>query len=209
MMSESGSTTTVRLQHCLRRLAIQDDAARSELLEHAASRLAVLAKRMFSRIPALRHREDSEDAFQQAMLRLWESLEQVEPGTVAEFMGLAAREMRGALRDLARSHFEMRNGVAGPETNPPLIRNQAFVCNKQLADSTWAPDDLACWSEFHAAADRLREPERTAFDLLYYHALPQGEVAELMQVSERQVRRYWQGAREKLARTLEEWLPST
>lgn len=208
-MDESGSTTTVRLQQCLQRLAIQDAAARTELMEHAARRLAVLAKRMFARVPALRHREDSEDAFQQAMLRLWESLEQVEPGTVAEFMSLAARQMRGALCDLARGHTELKETAERSQADVAAIREQGFVFNKQLADSTWAPDDLACWSEFHAAADRLREPERTAFDLLYYHALSQVEVADLMQVSERQVRRYWQSSREKLARTLEEWLPST
>lgn len=208
-MSEPASTTTVRLQHCLQRLAIQDTAARSELLEHAAQRLAVLAKRMFSRFPALRRREDSEDAFQQAMLRLWGSLERVEPGTVAEFMALAAREMRGALSDLARGHTQMQNAVPPSEARRPPRRDQDFVFHQKLADSTWAPDDLACWSEFHAAVDRLPESERTAFDLLYYHGLPQVEVAALMQVSERQVRRYWQAAREKLSRTLEEWLPST
>jgi RNA polymerase sigma-70 factor (ECF subfamily) len=206
-MKESGSTTTVRLQQCLQRLAIHDATARSELLEHAARRLAVLAKRMFARVAALRHREDSEDAFQQAMLRLWESLEQADPGTVAEFMGLAAREMRGALCDLARGHAEMQRRALHSEADLAAIRDHRLVLSSQLADSTWAPDDLACWSEFHAAADRLREPERTAFDLLYYHAISQSEVAELMQVSERQVRRYWQSAREKLARTLEEWLP--
>jgi RNA polymerase sigma-70 factor (ECF subfamily) len=197
----------VRLQQCLQRLAIHDVEARSELLEHATQRLAVLAKRMFARVPALRHREDSEDAFQQAMLRLWESLEQAEPGTVAEFMGMAAREMRGALCDLARGHAEFQRPALHSEIDAAAIRDHRFAPKKQLTDSTWAPDDLACWSEFHAAADRLREPERTAFDLLYYHALAQAEVAGLMQVSERQVRRYWQAAREKLAKTLEEWLP--
>jgi RNA polymerase sigma-70 factor (ECF subfamily) len=78
---------------------------------------------------------------------------------------------------------------------------------RHVADGTWSPDDLACWSEFHEAADRLPEPERTAFDLLYYHELPQIEVAGLMHVSERQLRRYWQSARRELHRVLEGMLP--
>jgi RNA polymerase sigma factor (sigma-70 family) len=75
------------------------------------------------------------------------------------------------------------------------------------ADAGSAPDELACWSEFHAAAERLPEPERTVFDLLYYHELPPAEVAEVMEVSERQVRRYWQSARRALHRMLEGYLP--
>ena len=148
--------------------------------------------------------------FQQAMLRLWQALELVQPATVAEFMGLAAHEMRWALGDLARRHFGRNPGPTGAGTQAAPLSSACQLTKTldlQPADSTWAPDELACWSEFHAAADRLAEPMRTAFDLIYYHELSHLEVAELMQVSERQVRRYWQSAREELHHTLEGWLP--
>jgi RNA polymerase sigma factor (sigma-70 family) len=203
-------TTTVRLRRCLERLAEQDVKAREQLLEHARRRLAVLSERMFFRCSALHCREAADDLLQQAMLRLWQALEHVQPTTVAEFMGLAAHEMRWALGDLSRAHFGRKNGTAGANTKRPVVNGtNGHTFHQRPADSTWAPDDLACWTEFHAAADRLAEPLRTAFDLLYYHELPHGEVAELMQVSERQVGRYWRSAREELHHMLKGWLPES
>jgi RNA polymerase sigma-70 factor (ECF subfamily) len=190
------------------RVACQDADARAELLEHARRRLILLADRMFTRFPVLHRREEAEDVFQEAMVRLWQSLEKVGPTTVAAFMGLAAIQMRRALRDLARRHFGRRNGEAGKSDERRAVSaNLGRTFENEPGDSTWHPDDLACWSEFHAAADRLPEPERTAFDLLYYHELSQTDVAEMMQVSERQVRRYWQSARRELHRMLEGMLP--
>jgi RNA polymerase sigma-70 factor (ECF subfamily) len=165
---------------------------------------------MFTKYPRLHRREEAEDVFQEAMIRLWQSLEEVGPTTVAAFMGLAALQMRRALRDLARRHFGRRNAAdQGVRKCRPATENLAYTLENEPGDSTWHPHDLACWSEFHAAADRLPEPERTAFDLLYYHELPQTDVADLMQVSERQVRRYWQTARRELHRELEGFLPKT
>jgi RNA polymerase sigma factor (sigma-70 family) len=142
------------------------------------------------------------------MVRLWQSLEQVGPTTVAGFMGLAALQMRRALRDMARDHFG-RKDETGRRMRPfqVLDTNNRHTFENRAGDSTWHPDELTCWSEFHAAADRLPEPERTAFDLLYYHQMPQADAAELMQISERQVRRHWQSARRELHRMLEGFLP--
>ncbi len=209
-MNNLDGTTTVRLQRCLLRLANHEAKSRDELLEHARRRLTVLADRMFFRCPSLHFHEAAEDLFQQAMLRLWQALERVQPTTAAEFMGLAAHEMRWALSDLARRHFGRNPGPSGENsTRPAVTSNSSRILSLQPADSTWAPDELACWSEFHAAAGRLAEPTRTAFDLLYYHELSRSEVSELMHVSERQVRRYWQAAREELHHAIRGWLPTT
>jgi RNA polymerase sigma-70 factor (ECF subfamily) len=207
-MSVQGIRTTLHIQRCLERLGGQDEAARTELLGHARRRLALLAERMFAQFPALHQREEADDLLQEAMVRLWQSLTEVGPTTVAGFMGLAALQMRRALRDLARHHFG-RKEEAGGHTPPRPVVNGAtgHTFEERLGDSTWHPDELACWSEFHAAADRLPEPERTAFDLLYYHELPQADAAEIMQISERQVRRHWQSARRELHRALEGFLP--
>jgi RNA polymerase sigma-70 factor (ECF subfamily) len=123
-------------------------------------------------------------------------------------MGLAALQIRRALCDLARDHFGREHGVNGFGDRRPVVNGtNGHSFEQHPSDSTWHPEELACWSEFHAAVDRLPEPERTAFDLLYYHDLPQAEVAGLMNVSERQVRRYWQAARRKLHDLLDGLLP--
>jgi RNA polymerase sigma-70 factor (ECF subfamily) len=207
-MSVQGIRTTLHIQRCLQRLGRQDEAARTELLGHARRRLGLLAERMFAEFPMLHRREEADDLLQEALVRLWQSLTEVGPTTVAGFMGLAALQMRRALRDLARHHFG-RKDESGERSQPRQIVNgtSGHTFEERLGDSTWRPDDLACWSEFHAAADRLPEPERTAFDLLYYHELPQSDAAEIMQISERQVRRHWQSARRELHRALEGLLP--
>src|SRR5262249_11224988 len=164
--------------------------------------------RMFAQFPMLHRREEADDVLQKAMVRLWQSLAEGGPTTVAGFMGLAAPPMRPALRDLARHPFR-REDKTGQRPPPPhgVNGNNGNAFEDRIGDSTWHPHELACWSEFHAAADRLPEPERTAFDLLYYHELPQADAAEIMQISERQVRRHWQSARRELHRTLEGFLP--
>jgi RNA polymerase sigma-70 factor (ECF subfamily) len=212
-VNDSGVTTTVHMQHCLQRLAAQDVAARGDLLGYARRRLGLLADRMFARFPMLHYREDADDLCQEAIIRLWQSLEEVGPTTVAGFMGLAALQMRRALRDLARRHFGRKKGLSNSDRGSSVLNGAIIngtggsVLTNATDDQAQSPDELVCWSEFHAAADRLPEPDRTAFDLLYYHELPQAEVAVLMNVSERQVRRYWQSARLELHRLMEGWWP--
>jgi RNA polymerase sigma factor (sigma-70 family) len=208
MMSVHGISSTIRIQRCLQRLGGQDEAARTELLEYSRRRLALLAERMFAQFSILHRHEEVEDLLQEAMLRLWQSLKEVGPTTVAGFMGLAALQMRRALRDMARHHFG-RKDETGQGARPVRvsINGNGHSLENHAGDSTWHPDELTSWSEFHAAADRLPEPERTTFDLLYYHQLPHADAAEMMHISERQVRRQWQSARRELHRMLEGFLP--
>jgi RNA polymerase sigma factor (sigma-70 family) len=195
--------TTVHLQRCLRLLHDHEPAARSELLAYAQRRLKALADRMFFRFQSLHSREHADDLLQEALLRLWQSLEAVGPTTVDAFMGLAALQMRRALCDLAKRHHNRnRFDSKMPDVMPQIVSDSASLTRVSQMESA-APEDLMRWSEFHLAAGRLPEPERTAFDLLYYHELPQEEVAQMMNVSDRQVRRYWQSARRKLFEMME------
>ena len=156
-------STTVHLERCLNRLADRDDSARKELLEFAHRRLKILADRMFLRFPLLYSREQSDDLFQEAMLKLWQSLEQVSPLTVAGFMGLAAVQMRRALADLARRHFGRDNELNSVGLyKRPIIHDGDFVIRQQADDPKNAPPELASWSEFHAAAGLLSEPHPTS-----------------------------------------------
>jgi RNA polymerase sigma factor (sigma-70 family) len=197
-------STTVHLQRCLKGLENRDAAARTELLAFAHRRLKVLAKKMFRRFPTLYSREHSDDLFQEAMIRLWQSLEQVGPTTVAAFMGLATLQMQRALCDLARRHYGQIHCLpSGERVQRPSINTAVMDDKIPSSDITDAPDELACWSEFHTAAGRLEEPYRTAFALSFYHELPQAEIAELMNVSVRQVQRYWHTARLKLSNALD------
>lgn len=194
----------MHLQRCLISLENRDPGARAELLGFAHRRLRLLAQRMFHRFPKLYSHEQSDDLFQEAMLRLWTSLEKIGPTTVAQFMGLATLQMQRALCDLARRHFGRTNAlsVRDAQSRGSTLAGMA-VAEVAIEDLANAPDELVCWSEFHAAAGRLAEPYRTAFALSFYHGLSQPEVAEVMNVSVRQVQRYCSAARLKLARMME------
>ena len=66
---------------------------------------------------------------------------------------------------------------------------------------------MAAWAEFHRQAELLPDEEREVFDLLWYQGLSQSEASELLQVSERTVKRRWQSARLYLHNALHGELP--
>jgi DNA-directed RNA polymerase specialized sigma24 family protein len=73
------------------------------------------------------------------------------------------------------------SGTTGPaELEPP-----------ERADPS---DDLERWSAFHEGVARLPAEEREVVGPVFYHGWTQAGVAELLQVSERTVRRRWESA---------------
>ena len=191
--------TTVRLQRCLERLNLGDEHAREEMLQFAQRRLHILAGRMHARFECLQGIEEPSDILQPALLRLWRALAEKTPESVLHFMRLAALQIRRELCDLARQNYGRHNAEnkigshslnlnsIGP-VNSPLQRDEANE----------SPLKLAQWTEFHEAVEALPDDERQAFELLWYHELPQVEAAELMGITDRQLRRYWVSARIRL-----------
>jgi RNA polymerase sigma-70 factor (ECF subfamily) len=67
-----------------------------------------------------------------------------------------------------------------------------------LPSTDTSPSQLARWTEFHEAVEKLPEKERQVFELLYYQDLTQAEAAKMLQVAEITVRRHWLAARRRL-----------
>lgn len=182
------SDTSILLQRCLDRLQAGDAAARNELLNHACDRLRRLTRKMLRDSPAVRRWEETDDVFQNAMLRLCRALQDVTPDTLARFYQLAALQVRRELIDLARHHYGPRGSAAHhasqPHPDPPA--------------ATWDPSVLGQWTEFHEQAGRLPEDERAVFDLLWYQGLTQDEAARVLGVSLRTVKSRWRAARLRL-----------
>jgi RNA polymerase sigma-70 factor (ECF subfamily) len=113
--------------------------------------------------------------------------------------------MRRELLDLAR-HFASSKG-------PQALLEASFarsadegsdaVALEQVA-SVDEPGDLDQWAAFHEAVGRLPADEREAFGLIYYHGWKQADVAELLYVSERTVRRWFEAAAAKIKKALQE-----
>ena len=201
-MSQDDHAT--QIQGCIDRLRSGDASARDELLAHAAERLTRLTRKMLRDFPGVHRWEQTDDVLQNAALRLCRALREVQPPTVADFFRLAAVQVRRELIDLARRY----SGAGGLGAHHASIAGAGKGCVDQPAagldptDTTYDPDRLAAWSDFHCQVESLPAEEREAFDLLFYQGLSQSEAATVLDVSERTIKRRWQAARLRLVQSL-------
>lgn len=190
-MSDSLATTQMRLW--LDRIQGGDMAAREELVRTVCGRMERLTRKLLRDYPSVERWVEAEDVLQDSMLRLLRALKEVRPNSMREFFGLGALQIRRELLDLAR-RFKGRE-----EAN-----YQDGSVDNTSASGLRAPPapvidpDFDEWSAFHEAVELLPAEEREVVGLVFYHGWSQGEVAELFQVTERSVRRWWQSARLKL-----------
>jgi RNA polymerase sigma factor (sigma-70 family) len=189
------SLHTTLLHNWLKAMQGGDLSAREELLRCVGDRLERLARKMLRDFPRVRRWADTGDVLQNAVIRLLRSLQEVQPASVREFFGLAAEQIRRELLDLARHfHGPLGDGANLQSHGPQADSRPAF----DPADSAEDADDLAKWCAFHEAVANLPTEEREVVGLIFYHGWTQIEVAELFQVAERTVRRWWVSAQLKL-----------
>src|SRR5438270_11169773 len=95
---------TAQLEGWLLRMRAGDASARGELLEHVCERLRRLTRKMLKGFPGVKRYAETDDVLQNSLLRLLRALDDVQPTSTREFLGLAATQIRRELLDLAR-HF--------------------------------------------------------------------------------------------------------
>jgi RNA polymerase sigma-70 factor (ECF subfamily) len=195
------------IEGCIHRLQAGDDQARKELLNCACERLTRLTRKMLKGFGRVKRWEQTDDVVQNALLRLYRSLAEVQPASAVEFYRLAALNIRRELLDLAKHYYGARGlganyasadkgpdrGGAEPAHEPPAAGDE--------------PSQLEAWAAFHDQVERLPAEEKETFDLLWYQELSQAEAAALLKVSERTVKRRWAAARLKLHQSLRGQLP--
>jgi RNA polymerase sigma-70 factor (ECF subfamily) len=196
------------LQAWIERLQAGDPGARDGLLEQACERLRRLTRKMLRDFARVRRWEETDDVFQNSLVRLWTALRSVTPRSAREFYALAALQIRRELIDLARRYYGPQ-GMGAHQADPILEddSDRTPLVAADPADSTLEPSRLAVWTEFHRRVDALPEEEREAFDLLWYQELTQAEAAAVLGVSEATLKRRWLAARRRLHQLLKEGLP--
>jgi RNA polymerase sigma factor (sigma-70 family) len=186
---------SVEIEGWVRRLKEGDEQARKQLLDCACERLTRLARKMLKDFGRVKRWEETDDVVQNALLRLYRTLAKVQPENAVEFYRLAAMNIRRELLDLARHYY-------GPQGLGAHYASVDGDANQTLSGSGRIPPvagedvgQLEAWASFHGHVERLPDEEKEVFDLLWYQQLPQAEVAELLRVSERTVKRRWASAR--------------
>lgn len=180
MGQAEGNTT--QLQGLLDLAAKGDDDAYGELIARASERLLKLTSRMLRNYPHLRRWEQTDDVFQNAALRLYRSLQNLQPDSMRSFMGLATLEIRRELIDLIRHHFGPHGAAGKHHSDGGGLSNDGGVIRNTPAPSGEL-DSLEAWSHFHETVDQLPEGEREVFQLVWYGGLQQQEIASLLSVS--------------------------
>ncbi len=184
----------------LDRLREADPAARragaDELVAVVAERLRSMARRMLRGYPTVRRFSETDDIAQGAALRLHRALATVTPACPREFMGLVALQVRRELVDLARK-------FAGPESLVPHLDTDVVRDGgNELRRTESAADDVAAaereslarWVRFHEIVAELTAEERAVFDMVWYLGATQAVIADVLDCSERTVRRRWDAA---------------
>jgi len=185
-------------------LRADDSDARERLIEFATARLKGMAHRMLRSNPVARW-EQSDDLLQQTLIRLHRNLENSSCGDARSLLGFAAVEMRRALIDLARHYYgAMGLGAnhatdqGGEAAKPPQRVSGASPLEHCL--------QVERWQILQGHIDELPADERETVDLLWLHQLSQIEVAAMLDVDTRTVRRRWLRARMRLFAALSESL---
>lgn len=200
--SRLSDDTHHRLARGLERLARGDLHARDELIGIAAERMREIAQRMLRTFPTVRRWDETDDVVQNAALRLYRALATVTPQDARGFVGLAAVQVRRELLDLARKHAGPESQAAHHET-AVLRADGREVAKVDLAEDNADPlERIATWTRLHEAAGHLPEEERELFAMVWYLGLKQEEIAALVGISVRTVKRRWESAKRLLAQAV-------
>ncbi|MFI4876014.1 MAG: RNA polymerase sigma factor, partial [Blastopirellula sp. JB062] len=185
---ESTASTTQQIEAIL--LAERQDpaAAYDLILERALQRLQRQTRAMLRSYPRLARWEQTDDVFQEAVIRLYRSLKQVRPQSARHFFGLATMQIRRTLIDLARHHLGPLAEAANHESHFALAE-----LPRQGAEE--GPMTLAQWAEFHEAIEKLPEELSETFSLLWYAEMTHADAASLLGVSTKTIQRRFTHAR--------------
>lgn len=191
---DSQNLNTTSMNALVERMQNGDSEAQDLLLRRVAGRLERLARKMLRSFPAVGRWEQTDDVLQNALVRLLRSLRELKPENTRAFFGLATVHMRRELIDLNR-HYQGAHGLGKKQA----VRDFATPDDSQKivdepADAGPSAEQLERWQAFHEAVEELPVEQREVVGLAFYHGWTHAQIADLFQVSERTVRRYWQSA---------------
>jgi RNA polymerase sigma-70 factor (ECF subfamily) len=146
----------------------------------------------------LRRWEQTDDIFQNSMVRLHRALANVRVESVRHFFNLATVQIRRELLDLAKHYY----GPEGQGANHHTDQIPSDEAGGTIHDRAGRPNDPLGWFDFHAAVERLPEEEQEIVNLLFYEGLTHDEAATVIGTSSRTLKRRWSAVKMKLHEVL-------
>ena len=198
-MNEQLGNTHI-IQGMLDRLAAGDDSARDELVQHSMERLRRLARKMLRDSPAVRRWNETDDVFQNALIRLDRALQTVRPESTRRFIGLAATQIRRELIDLARHHYGPQGDGAHHASDPGQADSHGG--GRPLYDKGVEVTNPADGIILHETVDSLPDELREVFEKRVYMEMTHDEIAREIGVSTKTIKRRWRDAKVQLGEIL-------
>ncbi len=195
-------STTQMIESYLKQINAGDETAIDQLIGCADKRLSALCERIVGRMVKTKQYIRVSDVHQESFFRLKNALVKpnVNPQTVGEFMGLAARHIRFQVLDMLR------------EAKKHLLDEGTSVING-IPDTT-PQDNIEMWTCFYEAFEDLPEEEQQVADLLWtwmdgeaVQNLTQYQAAEVLGISRDRVKDLWRNAKIKIAAQCRDFSP--
>jgi RNA polymerase sigma factor (sigma-70 family) len=203
-MADDPTFTTLQLNEYIGQLRAGDRQGADELLRCVCNRLERLARRMLKSFPNVKRWADTDDVMQSALMRLLRTLEAIRPASTRDFFNLAAVHIRRELLDLARRYRGRLDRVS-----PGVAEGLDAGGLSAVPEADGGDKDLDLWGAFHEKVEQLPAEEREVVGLTFYHGWTQPQIAELLGVDERTIRRRWRAACTTLSQALGGRLPET
>ncbi len=189
------SPPIAELQLLLNQAHLGDGTAWEKLLLGTQTRLHRFTRNMLLHsFASLKPTPEVDSVFNESWAVMLRAVQQTQPPTVPDFLRLATHKIRQTI--LNRIKRDRRWSRQHRESD---LENGKDVAALDQGDTTFDPAQLALWTELHEELNSLPPLEQAVFKQRYFEERTVQEVAEQLQMPERQVRLLWMAARQKLA----------
>ena len=156
-------------------------------------RLRRLASVMLRGRAAVRRWEDTDDVLQNTLVRLNRALQVIAPESPRKFIGLVAAQIRRELIDLNRHHYGPQGHGAHHESD--FVHPSSHGDASPSYDSPDRQMNPAVHAAIHEAIEMLPAELKDVFDMTFYAGMTQQEIASVLDVSTKTIKRRWRNAR--------------
>lgn len=190
------------IENLLAKINAGDVSARKELFELVDQRLRKLTRKMLQTFAVVRRWEETDDVWQNASMRIWNSFDKMEFQSERHFLNSSSQQIRRELLTLAEFYRRPSNAASRHQTPRQSIHesNSAPLDWENPTDNL---DVIHSWTQLHEQVEQLPAELREVFDLHWYQGLTHAAIAKLLNVSTRTIKRRWQAARLELSDTVD------